>query len=81
MTGDQYIQQVLAKYDVTRGGYFSAATKIVTPLGTELRRAFGNTLSATQLSGSDAEGTAVVGSTDVDVSLSFAPASDALRDI
>ena len=81
MTGDQYIQQVLAKYDVTRGGYFSASAEIVTPLDTELRRAFGNTLRTTQLSGSNAKGTAVLGSTDVDVFLSFAPASEALRDI
>lgn len=81
MTGDQYIHQVLAKYDVTRGGYFSPAMEIVTPLSTELRAAFGHALSSTQLSGSNAKGTAVLGSTDVDVFLSFASLGDPLRDI
>lgn len=81
MTGDKYIQQVLAKYDVTRGGLFSPAAEIVVPLGVELRNAFGFALSSAQLSGSNAKGTAILGSTDVDVFLSFTALGDPLRDI
>ena len=80
VTPDQYIHQVLSKYDVTRGGQFNPLTEIVSPLSFELQQTFGNELRGLQLSGSNAKGTAVIGSTDVDLFLSFAPVGITLRD-
>jgi hypothetical protein len=80
VTADQYVHQVLSRYDVTRGGWFNPLAEIVSPLSLELQGAFRSELRGLQLSGSNAKGTAVLGSTDVDVFLSFAPVGLTLRD-
>lgn len=63
---DDYISQVLAKYAVTTaaGGYYTA-------LDPYLRNWAGAYLSRTFISGSYAKGTAVKGSTDIDIFVSL----------
>ena len=63
---DDYVSQVLAKYAVT-----SAAESYYTALDPYLRNWAGVYLSRTFISGSYAKGTAVKGSTDIDIFISL----------
>ena len=68
---DTYVQQVLNKYDVTRGGTFLPEAEVVWPIRQALQGQFGNRVAGVELSGSNAKGTAVLGGTDVDAFVSF----------
>src|SRR4051794_37348510 len=79
---DAYLQQVLNKYDVTKGGTFHAELEVVWPIRRALQLQFGDRIAAVELSGSNAKGTSVLGGTDVDALVSFRPDSGYhLRDI
>jgi hypothetical protein len=79
---DTYVQQVLNKYDVTRGGTFLPELEVVWPIRHALQVQLGNCVAGVELSGSNAKGTAVLGGTDVDAFVSFYPDSGYyLRDI
>ncbi len=81
LSPDQYVQQVVSKYDVTLGGIIVPSFTVEGPPRMELLRAFPGALSTVMLSGSSAKGTAVRGGADVDLFLSFARAAGPLRDV
>ena len=70
MTGDQYVESVLAKYAVPRGPT-SAAERLGATVEGPLRTWAGQQLSALQWSGSYAKETGVRGISDVDVFVSL----------
>lgn len=72
MTADQYIDSVLAKYEVPRGPT-SAAERLGTVVAGPLRSWAGRQLNALQYSGSYAKETGVRGVSDVDVFISLKP--------
>jgi hypothetical protein len=70
LTPDQYVETILAKYAVPRGP-MSPAEKLGSMLEGPLRKWAGQQLNALQYSGSYAKGTAVRGTSDVDVFISL----------
>ena len=70
MTADQYVESVLAKYEVARGPT-SPAERLGAVVAGPLRSWAGQQLNALQYSGSYAKGTGVHGVSDVDVFISL----------
>lgn len=81
MTADQYVESILAKYEVPRGST-SPAERLGTVVAGPLRTWAGQQLNALQYSGSYAKETGVHGVSDVDVFISLkADSSNTLKEI
>lgn len=80
MTGDEYIQHVLAKYAVPYGPD-SPAIRAANAVAPAVRRWAGDLLVELMASGSYAKGTAIAGGTDIDVFISLKPTAPTLQEI
>jgi hypothetical protein len=81
MTPDEYVESILAKYEVPRGTT-SPAERLGSAIAGPLRNWAGQQLNALEYSGSYAKGTGVHGVSDVDVFISLkSDTTNTLKDI
>jgi hypothetical protein len=80
MTGDEYIQQVLANYAASYGPA-SPAIQAANAVAPTLTRWAGDQLAQLLASGSYAKRTAIAGGTDIDIFISLKPAAPTLQEI